>query len=391
MAHIRIDLRVAALLIALLAALLTSCTSLIQMSDPASGHDERACSTDAYYVTGLCPEEKQLLDWAAQYPRFCSLSEMTPANLQAIATASGSVDHAAAVFYHRAITHPVNRRFLEYVARTEVLLARDRPDYSDAETLVVFVPGMFYQDLDIRGLKGEPVLEAARWLSIPALVVPLNQTGRVRENAAIIRRFLRQHSTGYERVLVVTASKGGTDFAFMLDEGGNEPFIDQIEAWFNIGGLLEPSALVELVESRWSLRVRAKLFFWANGYNYRGFRSMGEDGPTGSHDIGHPPAVPEHIEVISVVGVPLSRHLTNTARPFYNVLREQGPNDGFLLHGNALHKDAILYPAWRNDHYFQWSLPLERVAAFLVYAIEDSDMEPDSLKEGEVASDSQSS
>jgi hypothetical protein len=367
-------LRLAVALLALQTLLLTSCTSLIQTRDPARGYAEPECAIDAYFVGDLCPEEKRLLDRAAQYPRFRELSEMTAENLQTIADEAGSVDYATAVFYQRAITHPVNRRFLHYVARTEHRLAREWPDYSKAGTLLVFVPGMFYEDLDIRGLKGEPILEAARSLSLPSVVVPLDQTGTVRENAAFIRGFLREHTAGYDRVLVVTASKGGTDFGYMLSEGDNEPFIDRIKAWFNIGGILAPSMLVDVIESRWSLRVRAKLFFGVNGYDYRGFRSMGPDGPGASHPLGNPAAVPGHIEIISIVGVPLSEHVTNTARPFYRALRERGPNDGFLLLGNTLREDAILYPAWRNDHYFQWSLPSERIAAFLVYAMEGPEL-----------------
>lgn len=79
---------------------------------------------------------------------------------------------------------------------------------------------------------------------------------------------------------------------------------------------------------------------------------------------------PSHIEVISIIGVPLGEHLTDAARPFYRALERHGPNDGFLLPGRSAGGARVLYPAWRNDHYFQWTLPPVRIRAFLVYAVE---------------------
>ncbi len=351
--------------------ILSSCASMVRARDPAESQDRSACSSEAYFVRELCPEERRLLEWAAAYPRYRTFSEMTPENLREVAARTDSVDNAAALFYHRAVTEPSNRRFLEYVETAESHPATQRDDYGDRSVLVAFVPGMFYRDVPIRGLKGEPVIEAARELDISAELVPVKQTGTIRENAALIAEFLFRRARDYEEIIVASASKGSADVALMLHENRHAPFVDKIRTWFDIGGILEPSRLVDLVEGRFRLRIRAKVFFGFNGYDYRGFQSMGStfEGKPGvlTRDLH----CPGHIEVVRVVGVPFSDHVTNTSRPFYRLLREHGPNDGLLLHNHNSARHDVLYPSFGNDHYFQWSFPRERVKAFLTYALEE--------------------
>ncbi|MFP4374328.1 MAG: hypothetical protein ACLFPO_08350 [Spirochaetaceae bacterium] len=354
--------------------ILSSCATLVRARDPARGHELENCGARAYLASDLCHDEKELLDWAAAYPFHRSLSDLTAENLRAIAAATGSVDQAAAVFYHRVVSEPHTRRFIEEIHSTERRLSQggtgDLPDYTDSNVLFAFVPGMFYEDIDIRGLKGEPLIEAATDLGLPSVVLPVDQTGTVVENAERIASFLREHAAGYEEIIVATASKGAADFAVMLDEYRTESFVSRIRTWFNIAGILEPSPLVDTIEDRPGLRVRARLFFLLNGYDYSGFQSMGSTFEGRPGPLARPLHRPDHIDVVTIVGVPLEEHVTHTARPFYRVLSDAGPNDGFLLHAHSIRVGGPIYPAWRNDHYFQWSLPPERVRAFIVNALE---------------------
>lgn len=353
--------------------ILSSCATFVRARDPARGRELWNCDAQAYLASDLCSGEKELLDWAAAYPLHRSLNDMTAGNLRAIASATDSVDRAAAVFYHRVVSEPRNHRFIEEINSIELRLSEsttgDLPDYSDRDVLFAFVPGMFYEDIDIRGLKGEPLIEAATDLGLPSVIIPVDQSGTVTENAKRIASFLRKHAAGYEEIIVATASKGAADFAVMLDEYGTEPFVARIRTWFNIGGILEPSRLVDMIESRPRLRFRAKLFFFVNGYDYRGFQSMGSTFEGRPGPLARRRGTPDHIEAVTIVGVPLGEHVTNTARPFYRVLSDAGPNDGFLLHAHSTRAAGPVYPVWRNDHYFQWSLPPERIRAFLVNAI----------------------
>jgi hypothetical protein len=351
--------------------LLGSCATFVRVRDPARGFDAATCTEEAYFAENLCPREHELLRWAAGYPDHPSLADMTPDNLREIAAETGSVDRAAAVFYHRAATADRNERFLRYVERVEKQFARQEapPPVDTEDVLFVFVPGMFYEDIEIRGLEGEPLLEAARKLGIASAVVPLAQTGTIEDNAGRIAAFLRREAERYRRIIVASASKGSADFAVMLHRYDQSPFVEKIHTWLNVGGILEPSVLADTIEERWWLRARAKAFHWINGYEYDGFRSMSSSVNGRPGVLAGELRIPDHIEVISVVGVPLSEHVTNTTRPFYRVLRDFGPNDGFLLLGRSRLADEVLYPAWRNDHYFQWSLPPERIKAFFAYAL----------------------
>jgi hypothetical protein len=351
-------------------ALLSSCATFVRVNDPTLAYTAAKNSVDAYFIEDLRKQEKELLDWAAQYPRYRSFDEMNVENLKAIQEETESIDKAVAVFYHRAINHPPNRRFMEYVARKEEELANNPPDYSDMNLLFAFVPGMFFEDLAIVGLKGEPLIEAVTEMHIHSELVPVDQSGTVRENALIIRDYFREKAPYYDAIIVATASKGGGDFKQALYEYGDERFFDKIRCWLNIGGITSPSVLVDTVEEKWYLRTRAKFFFWLNRYQWAGFQSMGSTFRGEPGALTHELRVPEHMHTINIVGVPLEAHITNTARLFYKILSRHGPNDGFLMHGNSLQPRGLLYPAWRNDHYFQWSLPQERIQAFFTYAID---------------------
>ena len=210
---------VRATVLACLALTLSSCVSFVRVGNPAARFEASECGIEAYAVEDLCPPEKELLDWAAAYPRFLTLDEMTVDNLRAVAAETGSVDRAAALFYHRAITEPANRRFIDHIEGIEKRVARELPDYSTDGVVLVFVPGMFYEDLDIRGLEGEPLMEAARSIGIPARLAPVPQSGTVEENAAILADFIRDTAADYERIIVATASKGGSDLALPISRG----------------------------------------------------------------------------------------------------------------------------------------------------------------------------
>lgn len=305
--------------------LLSSCATMIRARDPAAGVEREPCGTEAYFASDLCASEARLLEWAAQYPRYRSFGKMTPENLREVAAETGSVDNAAALYYHRAVTAPSNRQFIEYVATAERRPPALRPDYSGREILLAFVPGMFYRDVSIRGLKGEPVIEAAERLGISAELVPVDQTGTVAENAGTVAEFFADRAEDYDEIIVASASKGSADVALTLDEHAEAPFVEKIHTWFDIGGILEPSRLVDIIEERFGLRVRAKAFFWLNGYDYRGFQSMGTTFEGEPGVLTRELQTPEHIEIIRVVGVPLSQHLTDASRRFHRILSEAGP------------------------------------------------------------------
>ena len=149
---------------------LGSCATMVRTPHPSKRYPIDDCTDQAYFVSHLCSEEREILDWASEYPEYRSFSAMTAEHLQAIRAEAGSVDRAAAVYYDRAISDPDNRAFLEFVDARENEFRRGPPDFDDRNVLLAFVPGMFYKDVSIVGLKGEPLLDAAADANLDAVL-----------------------------------------------------------------------------------------------------------------------------------------------------------------------------------------------------------------------------
>ncbi|HMX35114.1 MAG TPA: hypothetical protein PKC66_22975, partial [Leptospiraceae bacterium] len=123
-----------------------SCTADRKLNDPTEQLKGFRCEGNDYYVDYICEDEKEYLDWAASYPKYRKLSDLTREVLFNIMKETNDIDKAAAVFYHRAITEPTNRKFIEYIYTKQNEFMRKVPDYSSKKMLFAIAPGMFYRD-----------------------------------------------------------------------------------------------------------------------------------------------------------------------------------------------------------------------------------------------------
>ena len=324
------------------------------------------CLKSAFFIQKICDDELELIDWAAGYQKYPTLASITPAALEEITVETGDVDKATAVFYHRAIRDEGNRRLIEYLDRRQYELIDNTPDYSSKNLLLALAPGMFWKDNPNVGAGGEQLRKIAADMGLKEAIIPVQQSGTAETNGRLICEYIAK-TQQFDGILLASVSKGGADIKYALKLCGQKPEFKKVVAWYNIGGINNGSPLIDDIDSTFLFRLEARGYFLLYGYDWDGFMSMryGEGSP-----LNFQPAVPEHMEIINIVPAPMHRHVSSRARPFYDYLAQFGPNDGLTLLGDNYIPGSLVYPAWRNDHYFRVPIPEQRMQAFLTYVID---------------------
>ena len=77
--------------------------------------------------------------------------------------------------------------------------------------------------------------------------------------------------------------------------------------------------------------------------------------------------LPTHIRLISIVGFPLRKHLTNgMARRCHRQLTLYGPNDGGLILADVCALPGLIYPIWGGDHYLRSGADMKKLIGAVV-------------------------
>ena len=321
------------------------------------------CETKQFRITNLCEDELEYMSWAVQNDKYKTLKDLTVPELGKLTKETLDVDKISALFYLKSIQEKETTKFLDYLDKNESIT---KYDYSKHNILLAVVPGMFYKDNPTVGADGRMLRDIALSMGLREEIVPIDQTGTTDENADFICNYLK-NKTDTEKIILTSVSKGSSDLKIAIKKCGQEGYFKKVIGWYNIGGINRGSILIDTIDNNWQYRWEAKFYFWKNNYNYKGFLSIqrGRDSRL-EEDL----AIPNHITVINVIAVPTFRQVTQRARPFYEYLIRFGPNDGMTLLADSYMEGAINVPSWRNDHYFQWPIPENRIKAYFSYLID---------------------
>ena len=147
-------------------------------------------------------------------------------------------------------------------------------------------------------------------------------------------------------VWLVTLSKGAAEVKLALRDPG--PHRDALRAWVNVGGLPNGTPLVDQGYRDPRSWLVAHLLLLSGRAQKGFFYEMFHRTPLLAGPVGVPPDVP----TVSVVGFPLSWHLSGTIGRRHAALAPLGPNDGFGLLLDAMVPGAV-YPVWGGSHYLR--------------------------------------
>lgn len=269
-----------------------------------------------------------------------TLATLTRTRLQTIANQS-HIDIATALLYEQVCT--TYAPFIQAVNGVKVNFHQlPRLPYK-----VWIAPAGFYEQFPMFGGDGGYIAEIARRFGAEAATLPIPSGASVAEGAAIIRELLAQEPP--RSVLLVSLSKGGTDARMALLE--QEGVADKVAVWLQICGLVQGFHYGKwLMEGRWG-------WFWRTvGQAFLTMAKARQELFDELLTVGnHPlPPIPPHLQVVNVLGFPLSTHLRGTIRSRHRELSEWGPNDGYGLTREAMLEPGVVYPVWGADHYFRF-------------------------------------
>ena len=308
--------------------------------------------------------EKNLLVRAAAWGKCPALADCTPEKLLAVTQPHG-LEFATAVLYDRVLNHPEHRAFFQRVqARTEFI--------APPPTLVGIIPGAFYLEHKNTGADGARVVAIVETLGCRVERVPLESFGSLARNAKIIADWLAQKKG--ERIVLISLSKGSADLKLALGLPGAAELFANVSAWISFSGLPQGTPLVDWLRRhrlrQWGVRLLLRL----RGQRYAVIEELRR---TNSAPLWGWPTLPEHLQIVHVVGFPLRQHLAHPwAHRAYERLAPLGPNDGggFLL-GDVTKLPGIVFPVWGADHYLQpgWDVTplLRQVLAEAIFSASD--------------------
>ena len=239
-------------------------------------------------------------------------------------------------------------------------------------TVVAIVPAALYKEYKRSGADGRRIREAAVGLGLNVESVPLEPTGTLETNAAILRAWLR--ASPHQNVVLVSLSKGAADVKKALAADDDEAF-RRVSVWISIGGLLEGTPLVPWLLSRERFPVAFRAVNRINGIDFS-FLADIDRRPGGPLDF--PLRLPPHLRLIHLLGFALPEHATNwLSRKFCRRLAPYGPSDGFMLLDDARRWPGRIYPLWGADHYFRTREdPRPLLERLLSMAVEPGALDP---------------
>jgi hypothetical protein len=261
-----------------------------------------------------------------------------------------STDLATLYFVARLYEQPDNRRAQElFHAAVDRLIKGEWRGAADRDYLVAFVPGYAYRRDPGTGAdfaRPRAVLEGAGFRT---LLIETEELASVERNAALVATRLAGLAEQEERIIVVSASKGGPETALALGEGLAPEAARRVKAWVSVGGLLRGSPYADRYLG-WPRRWLAALALAWEGLP----ASLVRDMSTATRA----PALarlrlPPHLVTLQYVGAPLSGQVPPWSRGRYCVLSAHGPNDGLTLLAAELLPGGLVVTDLGLDHYYQ--------------------------------------
>ena len=261
-----------------------------------------------------------------------------------------STDLATLHFVARLYDHPDNRRVQDaFHRRVRELTRGNRAIAPNRAYLVAFVPGYAYRRDPTTGAdfaRQRAVLEAAGFRT---LLIETEELAGVERNAALVAERLARLAEGEERIIIVSASKGGPETALALGEGLSVDAARRVKAWISVGGLLRGSPYADRYLG-WPRRWLAALALTWEGLPTSLVRDMStaERAPALARL-----RLPAHLVTLQYVGAPLSGQVPPWSQGRYCVLRAHGPNDGLTLLADELLAGGLVVTDLGLDHYYQ--------------------------------------
>lgn len=216
-----------------------------------------------------------------------------------------------------------------------------------ADFYLAFVPGLDYNDttnggnfarqrrlLTANGIKNELILT--------------DDWGLTDDNAVIIAHRLKELSVQQNKIIIVSASKGGLETAVALSKLLKPEETNSISAWVSVGGILNGSPVADTYLC-WPKCWIAQI----------GLLTVGQRISL-VHDVSYKKRAaefadfrfPDNIKRVHFVGAPLATQIHKRIKDNYCSIKKFGPNDGITPLMDEVSEKGIIVSELGLDHYY---------------------------------------
>lgn len=257
-------------------------------------------------------------------------------------TRKHGLDVSTMALYEALRTAPANAEFLSRI-NAEPIVSAATP--TKAKLLVV--GALFYQHYPEIGGDAALSIGIARACGFEVETIPVKSLGTVTENARIIHDHLKcEHA---DRVWLLTASKGASDFRAYLQNYAGAPAIDRIAGWINVCGLVEGCDIADYDIATPARRLKFQAICRTFGARFDLLRELST-----THDYWREPLrLPPHMKVFNLSAIPLPSHIHKVLINRYRAISDRGPNDGMVACRRTVIDTGLTIPFLGYDHFFR--------------------------------------
>jgi len=266
-----------------------------------------------------------------------------------------STDFATIHFVARLYDTPANRRtqdafhaYLHHFTTPGTTPVVPLPE-AYKSYLLVFVPGYAYKKDQTTGADFARQRRVMMQEGFQTLLIETDELGSVEDNATIVADALVRLGEQHNKIILVSASKGGPEVALALGERLPAAALGHVQAWISIGGLLRGSPYADRW-LQWPKCWLAHLVFTFQGLQPSVIRNLSTAVRSAAFARLN---FPTHILMLQYVGVPLSGHIGPATRGRYSALQRFGPNDGLTLLADEIVPGGIVVTDVGLDHYYR--------------------------------------
>ncbi len=261
-----------------------------------------------------------------------------------------SMDVATLYFAQRAYSDPINRQAQDRYHANLDRLATDNGTAALAalhDHYVVFVPGMDHHDTT----NGGNFARQRRLLSAGGVANELIGTdpwGLADSNAVLVAQRLRELAVHHDRIVVVSASKGGLETALALGKYLLPEETHGIKAWVSVGGILKGSPVADTY-LHWPKCWKAEIGLLFVGKRISTVQDVSYARRRTEYDDLR---FPEHVRRVHFVGAPLMAQVDRRIASHFCSIRSFGPNDGITPLADEVTEGGIIISELGLDHYY---------------------------------------
>ena len=279
--------------------------------------------------------------------------EVFNSDLMARISREHSPDVATLYFIHKTYGQVQNKQAQDSYWNYYLKLKKE-PTEIDLDHLkkyfVAFVPGWGYIDDTTTGADFHRQRKLLNKAGIPNTLIEIGEYDLVDNNATLLAEKLKSLCHHHEKIIVVSASKGGLETSIALGGYLSADEVPSIKLWISVGGILRGSPLADLHLQGYR-KWMTSTYLWFKRQNLDIIRDMSYENRKREYKTL---SYPNHISVLNFVAAPLATNIQKEIKSRYSLmLPEFGPNDGLTPIVDEIIDQGIVVTELGLNHYFR--------------------------------------